>query len=328
MEILISADGAKALGSGLNDIAGITPVLFQRDGTLTRGGATVARADINPKGSWLSLDILLSKRVFDYVDLLMNTPSIEWIQSTAAGFDHPLFTALAKQGIRLTNSDAQAVAISEFILGSVLAEYQRVAERRVKQSDKKWESVPFREIANTCWMIVGIGNIGNEAAIRARAFGAHVIGVKRNGASPHADETIRPADMTGRLGQCDVVVFTSPLNDQTRHMGNAGFFTAMKEGATFVNIGRGGLVDEAALLDALNKGTPGVAILDVFETEPLPSESELWTHPNVRVTPHASSKSNGTQFRGQQLFLKNLTAFVKGAPLHNEVAAAEIIGAQ
>ncbi len=328
MEVLISADGAKALGEGLTSIRSVTPVLFQRDGTLTRDGTPVAREDINPKGSWLSLDILMSKRVFDYVDLVLNTPSLEWVQSTAAGFDHPLFVEIAKKGIRLTNSDAQSVAIAEHVLGSVLAEYQRITERHLKQSEKKWEGLTVREIANTRWMIVGIGNIGNETAIRARAFGAHVIGVKRTGTSAHADETIRPADMMSRLGECDVVVFTSPLNDQTRHMGNADYFAAMKEGATFVNIGRGGLVDEAALLDALDKSRPALAILDVFETEPLPKESALWAHPNVRITPHSSSRSNGTPIRAQQLFLKNLAAFAKGDPLHNEVPAAQIIGAQ
>ncbi len=328
MEVLISAAGAKSLGPDLNEIRGVTPVLFQPDGTLIRGGQPITRKDITPKGAWLSLDILLSKQIFDYVDLVMNTPTIEWIQSTAAGFDHPLFAALAKRDIRLTNSDAEGIAISEFVLGSVLCEYQRSTERRVKQSERKWESLPFREISGTRWMIVGIGNIGNEIAIRARAFGVHVIGVKRTGTSPHANETIRPGDMTKRLGECDVVVFTSPLNTQTHHMGNASYFSAMKQGATFVNVGRGGLVDEAALIEALERGTPGVAILDVFETEPLPQASVLWTHPNVTITPHSSGETKGTQVRGQQLFLKNLAAFAKGAPLHNEVPAEAITGAQ
>ena len=108
-------------------------------------------------------------------------------------------------------------------------------------------------------------------------------------------------------------------------MGNADYFAAMKEGTIFVNIGRGGLVDETALLNALDKGTPAAAILDVFETEPLPEDSPLWTHPNVRVTPHASTKSNGTPLRAQKLFLENLTAFSNGAPLRNEVDAKDII---
>jgi len=326
MEILLSADGAEALGDRFSSIEGITPVLFQRDGTLTREGVTVTREEVNPKGAWLSLDVLITKRVFDYVDHLLNLPSLEWIQSTAAGFDNPLFVEMAKKNIRLTNSDAQAIAISEFVLGAVLAEFQNPTARLQKQTEKKWEGIGFREIAGTTWMIVGIGNIGNETAKRARAFNAHIIGVKRSGESPVAHETIRPADMKARLSECDVVVFTSPLNNETHHMGNTGFFAAMKEGATFVNIGRGGLVNEPDLLSALDKGTPGVAILDVFETEPLPETSPLWDHPQVRVTPHSSPKSNGTPLRAQDLFLENLTAFVKGTPLRNEVAAAAIIG--
>lgn len=326
MEVLISNVGAEALGEKLRLIDNVTPVLFQKDGTLQRDGKTVTAEEVNLKGAWLSLDILLSKHVFDFVGLLLNTPSIEWIQSSVAGFDHPLFTELAKKGIRLTNSDAQAIAISEYVLANVLSEFQRIPERQALQASKKWEELDFVEISNTRWMIVGIGNIGNETAKRARAFGAHIIGVKRNGNSPHADETIRPAEMMDRIGECDVVVFTSPLNDETRHMGNAAYFAAMKKGATFVNIGRGGLVDEAALITALDAGTPSVAILDVFETEPLPEDSPLWLHPKVRATAHASTKSNGTPIRVQNLFLENLSAFANGAPLRNEVAAADIIG--
>jgi phosphoglycerate dehydrogenase-like enzyme len=326
MEILISDTGAQALGKRLDVIEGITPVLFQKDGTFLCEGKTVTREEIAPKGAWLSLDVLLSRRVFDFVDILLNTPSIEWVQSTAAGFDHPLFAELAKKGIRLTNSDAQSVAISEFVLGSVLAEFQKISERFAMQTAKKWEAVPFQEISGTKWMIVGIGNIGNETAKRARAFGAYVIGVKRSGTSPQADETIRPAEMLSRLGECDVVVFTSPLNDETKHMGNAAYFEAMKDGTTFVNIGRGGLVDEPALIQALDNGTPSVAILDVFETEPLPDDDPLWTHPQVRTTPHSSTKSNGTPLRAQDLFLENLSAFAKNSPLRNEVPAKDIIG--
>ncbi len=325
MEILLSADGAEALGTRFSSVEGITPVLFQRDGTLTRDGVTVSREEVSPKGAWLSLDVLITKRVFDYVDHLLNLPSLEWIQSTAAGFDNPLFVEMAKKGIRLTNSDAQSIAIAEFVLGSVLTEFQNPMARLQNQAEKNWKGVGFREIAGTTWMIVGIGNIGNETAKRARAFNAHIIGVKRTGESAQAHETIRPTDMKARLSECDVVVFTSPLNNETHHMGNADFFAAMKEGATFVNIGRGGLVNEADLLTALDKGTPGVAILDVFETEPLPQESPLWGHKNVRVTPHSSPKSNGTPLRAQELFLENLNAFVRGAPLRNEVAAATII---
>lgn len=307
-------------------MGGITPILFQRDGTLTREGKEVSRDEISPKGAWLSLDVLITKRVFDYVDHILNLPSLEWVQSTAAGFDNPLFVEMAKKGMRLTNSDAQAVAISEFVLGSVLAEFQNPTARLQKQAEKKWEGIGFREIAGTTWMIVGIGNIGNEVAKRARAFDAHIIGVKRTGESPEAHETIRPADMKARLPECDIVVFTSPLNKETHHMGDAAFFAAMKKDATFVNIGRGGLVNETELISALDNGTPAVAILDVFETEPLPETSPLWDHRRVRVTPHSSPKTDGTQLRAQDLFLENLAAFVKGAPLRNEVPSATIIG--
>lgn len=325
MEILLSTAAAKTLEPQLNALDGLTLVLFHEDGSLTRGGKPVTKEDVAPKATWLSLDVLLSKQVFGFIELLLSLPSLEWLQSSAAGFDHPLFAELAKKGIRLTNSDAQAVAIAEYIMGAVLTEFQKVGERQAHQKNKAWQSVYFREISGTTWMIVGIGNIGNETAKRAKAFGAHIIGVKRSGESPEAHETIRPSDMKARLGEADIVVFTSPLNPETRHMGNADYFAAMKKDAIFVNVGRGGLVDETALLSALDKGTPALALLDVFETEPLPTDSPLWTHEKVRVTPHASPKSDGTPKRIAALFVENLQQFLAAKPLKNEVNAAEIL---
>ncbi|MEQ9519272.1 MAG: D-2-hydroxyacid dehydrogenase [Parvibaculum sp.] len=325
MEILLSTNAAKMLEPQLATINGLRLVQFHEDGTLSRDGQSVTKEEISPQATWLSLDVLLSKQVFDFVGLLIELPSLKWLQSSAAGFDHPLFAELAKKGIRLTNSDAQAIAIAEYIMGAVLAEFQKVEERRAHQQNSKWQSVYFREIAGTSWMIVGIGNIGNETAKRAKAFGAHIIGVKRSGESPEAHETIRPADMKARLGEADIVVFTSPLNPETHHMGNKDFFAAMKKDAIFVNVGRGGLVDENALLTALDKGTPALALLDVFETEPLPKTSPLWTHKNVRVTPHASPKSDGTPKRVAALFIENLRQFMAEKPLKNEVNADAVL---
>lgn len=325
MEILITAAAARDLGEALTAMEDITPVLLEDDGTLSRGGTPVTEDQIAPRASWISLDLLFSPHAGAYFKMVLASSSLEWIQSSMAGFDNPVFGRIAEKGIRLSTSDAQAVAISEYVMASVLADFQGVDLRRANQRDSEWRLTGFREISGTTWMIVGIGAIGNEVAKRARAFGVHVIGVKRSDTPTEADETIRPAAMKDRLGECDVVVFTSPLNQETRHMGNADFFAAMKQGATFVNIGRGGLVDEPALLAALDRDHLGGAILDVFETEPLPKESPFWTHPKVRATPHSSPISDGTEVRRRAQFLRNLRAFADGNPVGNEVSAETVL---
>ena len=124
----------------------------------------------------------------------------------------------------------------------------------------------------------------------------------------------------------DVVVLSLPLNANTANMVDAAFLAAMKPGSVLVNVGRGGLVDEAALLAALDAGKPEHAILDVFQTEPLPAESRFWSHPRVTATPHASPMGSGLQARSDALFVDNLTRYLAGEPLLNEVSAKDVLG--
>ena len=125
------------------------------------------------------------------------------------------------------------------------------------------------------------------------------------------------------LPDSDVVVLACPLTAQTRHMANDAFFAALKRGAILVNIGRGGLVDEAALRRGLDAGRPAHAVLDVFETEPLPTDSWLWDHPQVRVSAHCSNDCDGLIARGDALFLENLHRFLAGEALLHEAHPSE-----
>ena len=202
----------------------------------------------------------------------------------------------------------------------VLDLYQGLAERRAAQAAGEWKQLPFCEIAGTRWLLVGYGNIGREIGRRAGAFGAHVTGVRRSGApAPHADEVCTMSELRDRLGDADVVVLCCPHSSETDRLVDAGFLAAMKQRAVLVNVARGGVVDDAALLAALDSGRVGTAVLDVFEPEPLPRRSRYWTHPSVRLTGHCSFAGNGTRGRADDLFIANLPRYAKGEALVNEV---------
>ncbi|MYE02643.1 MAG: D-2-hydroxyacid dehydrogenase [Alphaproteobacteria bacterium] len=246
--------------------------------------------------------------------------TVKWLQTFNAGLDHPGYRAIAARGIRIGASSAQAVAISEYVFAHVLDLYQGLAERRAAQEAGEWKRLPFREVAGTTWLMVGYGNIGREIGRRADAFGARVVGVRRGAApAPHADEIIAMNDLADRLGGADVVVLCCPHSSETDRLVDAGFLAAMKQGAVLVNVARGGVVEDAALLAALDSGKVGAAVLDVFEPEPLPRSSPYWTHPSVRLTGHCSFAGNGTRSRADDLFIANLPRYAGGEALVNEV---------
>jgi phosphoglycerate dehydrogenase-like enzyme len=152
-----------------------------------------------------------------------------------------------------------------------------------------------------------------------RAFDARVIGVRRNpsGDEP-VDHMITPAEMLAVLPEADVVVLAAPATDETQHLVDARFLGAMRERALLVNVARGALVDERALIAALDSGRPAHAVLDVTEVEPLPPASPLWSHPNVTVTPHTSGGGTGRYRRAADVFAANLRRYTSGGQLRDE----------
>ena len=198
------------------------------------------------------------------------------------------------------------------------------AERRAVQASGKWTFVPFREISSTRWMIVGFGHIGAATASPLKALGAHVTGVGRSGGtSPHADQIIHPDQMLEQLGDTDAVLLCCPHTPETEDMANTAFFSSMKDGSLFLNVGRGALVNEGDLMAALDKGKPAHATLDVVRKEPLPPESPIWAHPNITLTSHTSANTQQSRFRNDQLFVDNLTAFLSGGEHRNVIDPSE-----
>jgi phosphoglycerate dehydrogenase-like enzyme len=296
----------------------IEPLVMAADGSLSLAGRPLTAGDAAPVAAWANSDLYDGGPAREFMILCLKSRSLRWMQSSAAGFDHPVFSALVGNGIALSTSNASAIALAEFVLAAVLDEYQPQRRRRELQREQRWQRTRAREVCGSTWLIVGVGSIGSEVALRARAFGAHVIGVRR---SPRGDEPvarmIAPSAVHGVLPDCDVVVLCAPANPESRHMVDAAFLSQMKPGSLLVNISRGTLVDETALLAALERGIPQCAVLDVFETEPLPASSPLWSHPRVRVSAHDAAGSDGYVKRSDALFLANLQRFAAGeAPMY------------
>jgi phosphoglycerate dehydrogenase-like enzyme len=302
-------------------------LLVGTDGAITLNGAPVDPDAAEVEVGWATADMFFSPAARQYFAVVLKSNSLKWVQSSAAGYDSPVFGMIVSKGARLTTNHSQAVGMSEYVLATVLDHFQRGPDRRVEQAAARWTPLNYREIAGSNWLIVGFGAIGQETARRARAFGAKIVGVRRQtGPEPLADAMATPDALPSLLPGADVVVLSLPLNANTANMVDAAFLAAMKPGSVLVNVGRGGLVDEAALLAALDAGKPEHAILDVFQTEPLPAESRFWSHPRVTATPHASPMGSGLQARSDALFVDNLTRYLAGEPLLNEVSAKEVLG--
>jgi phosphoglycerate dehydrogenase-like enzyme len=310
--------------SGLG--GGVEPLLMARDGTIRLNGQAISAELAAPEVGWAAND-LYGGPIREYMVTLLKSPKLGWVQSGAAGFDNPVFAQIVAKGARLTTNHAQAIGMAEYVLANVIDHFQRGPERRKAQSDRDWARLPYREVMGSRWLIVGFGAIGQEVARRARAFGAHITGVRRRqNAHELADAIIAPDDAISALGNADVVVLSLPLNQHTEAMVGDRFLAAMKRGSLLVNVGRGGLVDEEALLAALDRGTPEHAILDVFRNEPLPKESRFWHHPRVRLTGHASAIGSGLTARSDEFFVENLRRYLGGQPLLNEAKPSEVRG--
>jgi phosphoglycerate dehydrogenase-like enzyme len=170
------------------------------------------------------------------------------------------------------------------------------------------------------WLIIGYGNIGRRIARQVKGFEGQVTGIRRRQlADEYADQVGALAEVPDLLPRADVVVLACALNEETRGLADAVFFSQMKLDALLVNIGRGDLVDEAALLAALDKGELDYAILDVFQTEPLPEDSPIWDHGRIQVTPHSSNRGELTGTRFDELFVANLGRYLAGEPVTNRV---------
>jgi phosphoglycerate dehydrogenase-like enzyme len=273
-----------------------------------------------PELAWISNDVFRNSTLKPMTDLLLSSPGLCWVQSGAAGTDTPLLEGLIRQGTRLTTSHVTAIPIAEYVMASVLNIYQQPELWATNAENHHWQHRNFREIQGTTWLVVGFGGIGREVAVRAKAFGARVIGVRRTPAGDEpADEMITPDRLIDKVSGADVIVLCAPGATDTFHLVDEAMLASVREGAVLVNVARGSLVDEDALIRALDAGQLAHAVLDVFATEPLPADSPLWDHPRVTVTPHSSGGGLGRYRRSAEVFAANLTRYLNHEPLLHEV---------
>ncbi len=324
MLVLCTSVAHDSFGDRL-DRPGVEWLSMEDDGSLVDGaGSVVPWPEARPEIAWGTSDLFrVGAPVAAFFRFLVDCPSLRWFQSPAAGYDSPQFLVMVEHGVRVCNAHVNSLPIAEFVLRAVLDEFQGADLWRRQQAGFEWRIHDWREVSGTTWLVVGLGHIGREVASRAQAMGAHVIGCRRTPSpSDPVDRAVTPDHLGEVVGEADVVVLSAPASPATHHLVDAGFLASMREESVLVNVGRGSLVDETALLAALDRGRPATAVLDVFATEPLPPDHPFWVHPRVRVTPHNAAGGFGRLQRQAELFDANLGRYLAGEPLDNDVTDA------
>jgi phosphoglycerate dehydrogenase-like enzyme len=260
---------------------------------------------------------------------LTHAKKLKWIHSTAAGVAQLMYPELRDSGIVVTNpSGIFSPPMAEHTMGLLLALARNFPDSVRHQDRSHWGQqdmwdLPqhFTELSGQVLLIVGFGSIGRELAKRASVFDMRVWGVTRSGKSdsPHAEKIVPASQLEEVLPHADYVVIAAPETYETRHLIGAPQIARMKPGARLINVGRGSLLDEAALVRALEAGVLGGAALDVTSVEPLPPDSPLWKASNLFITPHTSAVSDRLWDRETALLMDLLERWFDGRGMFNQV---------
>jgi phosphoglycerate dehydrogenase-like enzyme len=253
--------------------------------------------------------------------VLAAAPKLRWFQSTSAGVDELIGAGFGERGVLVTTSSGvHATPIGEFALHLMLM-FAKQARRAIDaQRERRWERFTPTELRDATIGVVGLGHIGSEVARLAKGFGCRVLAVDRLRADAGpADQLLRPAELPRLLAESDYVVLSVPLSKETRHLIGEVELRAMKPTAVLINVCRGAVVDEGALTRALKEGWIAGAGLDVFESEPLPPESELWGMENVIISAHITGGTAHYFERAVPILCENLRRYLEGRPLLNAI---------
>ncbi len=261
--------------------------------------------------------------------LIASAPRLRFVQSFSAGTDQYDKVLFAKAGVRLAN--AQGVnerAVAEHAMALILALTRQLHKARDNQRERRWRgmigerALREQELGGKTLVVVGLGRIGTRLARLARAFEMRVIGVRRT-ARPEpdaADEVVAESGLVGALAEADIVALTCPLTPETEGLIDAAAIKAVKPGALLINVARGKVVEEPALLAALADGRVGSAALDCFHDEPLAPDSPLWALPNVLITPHSAGETGRYEENVVDILIDNIERLLRGeTTLRNQV---------
>jgi phosphoglycerate dehydrogenase-like enzyme len=258
-------------------------------------------------------------------DVFALCPKARWVHSRSAGLETVLFPELVASPVTLTNGRGVfSQSLGEFALGAILYFAKDFRRMNRNQEAGRWEPFDIVEIAGQTVGILGYGDIGRAVATRVRAMDMRVLAVKRQRPSPgHADPLVNrifpPAGLMEMLAQSDYVVVAAPLTDETRGMIGERELQAMKPSAVVINLGRGPVIDEAALVRALTEKRIKGAALDVFDTEPLPDGHAFYSLENVLLSPHCADHTPDWVEQGMRFFLAQFERFSQGKQLENVV---------
>jgi phosphoglycerate dehydrogenase-like enzyme len=264
--------------------------------------------------------------IIPFADVYPYTPALKWVHSLSAGVEKFMTPAFIKSPVPLTN--ARGVfkrSLADFAILAVLFFYKRVRRLIESQQARHWDDFKVDWLPGKIMAVVGYGEIGRECALLAKALGLQIYATRRNpdqsSGDPILDRIFAPSALAEMLAVADVVVAAAPLTPDTHHMLSDAQFSTMKPSAIVVNVGRGPVIDEQALIRALQKGIIAGAALDVFEVEPLPSDSPLWDMKNVLLSPHCTDRTQNPDWLdlSMQCFVSNFRRYLEGLPLENIV---------
>jgi phosphoglycerate dehydrogenase-like enzyme len=255
-----------------------------------------------------------------YHPSIVSCPSVRWVQVGGSGYEH--LGPWDSEKVQVTNcAGVLARHLAETVTGAMISLNNNTFIYRDQQRAKQWQTHQFRPLTGQTILIVGLGSIGEWVAHNAKALGMHVIGLKRSSFShPAVDEAITPDQLQATIGRADIVSLHVRQTEETYHLLNKNMLGSMKKGSMLINTSRGAVIDQQALIEALNIGHIGSAYLDVFDPEPLEAESPLWEMDNVLVTPHVSDHVKGWPLTFANFFADNLNRYKANQPLINLVA--------
>lgn len=256
-------------------------------------------------------------------------PKLRWVQSIGAGVAQLQSAGLEINNVTLTNAAGTAsTPIAEFVLARLLEQWKRLPLYADMQREQNWTPTYGRDLSGSTLGVVGHGAIGDAVAKRAKALGMHVLATKRTLTAdlkdPCVDRFYAFNDMHGLLAESDAVVLAAPESAETLNLFNAKTFSAMKKGAFFINVARGTLVNEPALIEALKSGHLCGAAIDVASIEPLPPGNPLWSAPNIRISPHSAATVARYFHAVWDLFLDNMERYQRGEKLRNIQSSAYV----